>query len=226
MSKVSVFFIVLLMAVTMIAGAEEAPYALTYREALNMVRDVNQTIGAVSEQPVDSSTEEIVQFCQYQLALTEAGLTMITPEELLLEDVDLFAEDTPAVNEDVEVLYAVGPVFVEELGVGQCYQLYRKGNYVRIESTIYDAELSEQLEFIRIEVAERPDTAETMILLTRLSNEGVLTSSNRYLVCADAAGVKSIFRRTFASDLDYRIEVSKWAVGEDFTWDERLLYPR
>ncbi len=227
MKRMLLLCIALLLAMRTAACAEALSEEISYKDAINVLQEMNASIMAISETELDSDSQEIIQFCQYQLALAEAGLMMTVPENILLQDEDLFAqEESSTAEETPEERYSVPPTYVDDLGYGQGYVLYKKGNYMLMESSIYDAELALQLEFVRIEIAVRPDTNETMILLTQLQNKELLTNSSRYLVYSDAVTVKSMFRRTLGSDTEYRIDLSAWVSGKDYEWKEKLLYPR
>lgn len=221
MRRALAVFVVLLAALMMpMAYAEE----LSYHEARDMVQEANASIASLYENSSDADTQEILQFCQYQLTLIEAGLSFVLPEDIVLQDTDLFADETPEEG-TIEKIMTVLPTYIDDLGYGQGYTLCENDNYKRIENSVYSADLNDVYEFVRIEVALKPDTSETMVLLTQIRYDDLLTSSNRYLVYEDAAEIKSIYCRTFGEDVEYRIDISAWAAGQEYEWEDTLLYP-
>lgn len=204
------------------AKGESVTY-IDYRKAIGILTELNNSILTIADTEQDSDTQEILSYVNYQLNLMVSGLNIAVVDDNQLQDYDLFAleDDTDSLEE----YFLIQPVYIEELGWGQGYEVRKKNNYSRIERTIYARDLTEVYEYIRIEFAIRPETRERMMLLTLIKYDDLLTSSNRYLVYSDDNTSKSLFRRTFGSDLEYRIDLSLWANGKDYNWDSKLLYP-
>lgn len=216
----------LLLTMTITSYAEEEPVAMSYQDAIKVVRETSFSLASILEMEHDEEVQEIIQFCQYQLALVESGLILVTPEEVLLQDENLFLEDVTLEAEHLEAAYSVAPTYIQDLERGQSLEVYKKLNYVRIKSSVYDSDLLNQQEYVRVEVAIRPESDELMLLLTQLRFDDLMTSSNRYLVYSDATDIKSIFRRTFSTDIEYRINLESWVTGKEYQWNDKLLYPR
>lgn len=224
MKKAFGICVMLLIVVIMNAAKSEK---LSYLDAISLVQLTDTSISSFPEAESDGNTAEIIQYCHNKLALIAAGLRITVPDEQALEDIDLFSDETFATEEAaIAGEYKSDPIFVEELGYGEGYRIYGSDHYVCLEDTIYDVTLTEPVEYVRIETASRNDTDERMVLITRISYADLMTSSNRYLVHADASEVKSIFRRTFSSNTEFQIDLQKWAEGKEYLWDETLLYPR
>ena len=225
MKFISMVCAALLLLMPLNALAEGGPHEMTYIEALRLIYETSQSIDAINSDAMDSDTREILDFCQYQLSMASPGLSLIDPEAFSWLETDLFAT-TEEKSVYPVASYTAGPTLLENMGIAQGYQLYGKDNYTRIESSVYSADQSERLEYVRIEYATRQGTSEKLLLLTRHVSEGALTNTGRYLVYANAEGAKSLHSITLGTNLEYRIDVAEWAGGRDFTWEKELLYPR
>lgn len=221
----SICAMLLMAAIMNVAISEEIE--MTYLDAIRLVQLTDASISSFPAVKSDGDTAEIIRYCHNKLALIAAGLRITVPVEQALEDIDIFADETIVTEQTAFTgKYKSDPIFVEDLGYGEGYRIYGSDHYVCLEDTIYDATLTEPVEYVRIETASRNDTDERMVLITRICYADLMTSSNRYLIHADASEVKSIFRRTFSSNTEFQIDLQKWAEGKDYLWDETLLFPR
>lgn len=199
--------------------------SVNYQQALEIIQTTGAFVTELVDENTDVEAKEILQFCQYQLSLSELGLSLVTSVNEEITDYNWFADESE-LSIATDMRYSAQPTFIEELGYGQAYDVYKQGEYVRIDSYIYTKDLQIMLEHTRIENAKRLDSGEMMILLTQIRNEDLLTSSNRYLVYSNDSTVQSLFRRTFGVDTEYRIDLALWVEGQNYEWDEKLLYPK
>ena len=135
-------------------------------------------------------------------------------------DKDHFAETTPA-----EFEYHAEPEYIEEMDYVAGFDICRKEGYICIESEAFNKETEEQFDYLRFEVAQREDSNEIMVLFTLHDIDGLMTSSNRYLLYSDGDSTELLYSRTFGTVLTYRIDLQEWAKGTDYTWSKELLYP-
>lgn len=215
------FVVVILISSVSCVCAEE----MNYQNALELIRNAGMSVAMLLENKSDDETKEILRFCQYQFSLSESRISSMASINNEIEDYDWFADEEEE-SSAVGAEYSVQPAFVEELGYGLGYNVYKWEDYVKIDSYIYTKDLQVMLEHTRIESATRPDSDETMVLLTQIRYEDLLTSSNRYLVYSDGSAAKSLYRRTFGTDTEYRVDLALWAEGQNYEWDEKLLYPK
>ena len=190
----------------------------TYSDAIAAFDDAFIVLEAmVSVLPEDSEEDlaQVLSGAAMQLLEVHAGFMEIADDG---SEQNFFAEKVPTVFK-----YEVEAEFVESYGYNAGYYVYRENNYISIESEAFASETNEQLDYLRFDIASRED--ETMLLFAWYDIDGLLTSSNRYLLYNNGDSVQLLYSRTFGKTLEYRINLNEWAKGTDYTWSEELLYP-
>ncbi len=223
MKRMGILF-AMLFALGFASAIAEEVEEMDYNQAMNVLAEASETLEALSAIHAESEdVGKILVNCQTQMMYAQMNLGLLIPTEE--QQIDQFAQAEEEAETNVAQRFTTQAKYIDELGFAQGYQLYRKGDYTRLEDTIYDDNLTERLQYIRVEVARRPETSEAMVLFTVLNIDGLLTNSDRYLVYSDDDNTKCLYSRTFGETLNYRIDLEAWSRGQEYPWDDKLLYP-
>ena len=200
-----------------VAHAEELTVS-TYAEANEVFTDAVKTLIPMFSDENDEEVTKVLCGCAVYLLEMRMGFMTVADDG---GDKDWFTETA-----STAVSYSAEPEYVSSFDYIAGYDIYQEEGYLCLSSEAFDARTNEQLDFLRIDIAQREDGQETMLLLTRLEIDGLLTSSNRYLIYKSGDSVQLLYSRTFGQDLEYCIDLQDWAQGTDYTWSKELLYPR
>lgn len=217
MKRIAAWLLILIMMLSMAVSAEETTEAATYNDAAKVFQQLSEAMLEIASCELDEDTMMVLSNCATQLVEVQMGFQYAADDG---SDTNLF-EDTIKTSYE----YSVAPAYITEFDYKAGFDVFKEDAYARIESKAFDNKTDEQLDYLRFEVARREDTGEIMLLFTHYVIDGFLSNTSRYLICKNEDSVQLLYSRTFGEALEYRIDLTEWVKGTDYTWSKELLYP-
>ena len=223
MKKITAIILCIIMLVSLIpttAYAQDINKKLepaTYSDAMDAINEMIEGLTSMISEENEADVTNVLSGCGMQLLEVQMGFMNVADDG---SDRDLFTATKPSVFE-----FIVEPAKVDQFDYIAGYNVYRDKNYICIDSEAFDEKTEEQFDYLRFEFAQREKTGEKMLLITICNLNGCLTSTSRYLLYHDGTSTQLLHSRTLGKTLEYRIDVTEWANGTNYTWGKELLYP-